>query len=245
MADGEVLKALKFAVDNGLIGEQPMDNKPEGAPGSSQSNIIRVNDRFLREITADAIQALQNVNDPPSVFQRGTELVRMIDASLGAEQIVPAALKGLLDRSADFVKVKIDKVSGEEIHLPARPPDDVVRDFLTQQRLPFPILKGFASTPVYLSAGRLLDRDGYDPDSGIYLRLKGLDQLTSVMPLEEARALLVDELLVDFPFADESSMAHAIAALLLAFLRELILGLRRCTSLMHRPEVPAKGSSRI
>lgn len=240
MADGEVLKALKFAIDNGLMGEQDMDNKPEGSPVPAQSNIIRVNDRFLRDITADAIQALQNANDPPSVFQRGTELVRMIDASLGAEQIVPAALKGLLDRSADFVKVKIDQESGEEIHLPARPPDDVVRDILTQQHLPFPVLRSFASTPVFLSGGRLLERNGYDPDSGIYLRLKGLDGLTSDMPLEEARTLLLDELLVDFPFADESSMAHAISALLLAFLRELISG----PAPMHLIDAPTRGTGK-
>jgi len=51
-----------------------------------------------------------------------------------------------------------------------------------------------------------------------------------------ARALLVDELLVDFPFVKESDRAHAVAAILLPFLRRMIGGLAP----IHLIEAPTK-----
>jgi len=39
-----------------------------------------------------------------------------------------------------------------------------------------------------------------------------------------ARALLIDDLLVDFPFVDDSDRAHAIAAIILPFIRRMIDG---------------------
>jgi hypothetical protein len=149
------------------------------------------------------------------------------------------ALKGVLDRCADFVKVKKGEL-GEDVLVPARPPDDVVKDILSQQGLPFPALKGFASTPIFLSGGRLLTCDGYDPESGIYVSLDGLEDLKWDMPLKEAKDLLLSKLLVDFPFADEASKAHAIATLLLPFLRQMITG----PTPLHLFDAPARGTGK-
>src|ERR1035441_9715031 len=55
-----------------------------------------------------------------------------------------------------------------------------------------------------------------------------------------ARALLVDELLVDFPFVRDSDRAHAVAAILLPFLRRMIAGLAP----IHLIEAPTQGSGK-
>jgi hypothetical protein len=195
---------------------------------------IQVNNRFLREISADAVQALIGTNNPPRLFTRGTALVRLSETGLAADKINVPTLRGILDRAADFVRVKD---TGE---IPDRPPDDVVRDILSQQNLPFPQLTGFASTPMFLSGGRFLAARGYDADSGLYLNLDGLDGVHSDMPLERAKALLLGHLLVDFPFADEGSRAHAVAAMLEPFLRQLIKG----PTPLYLMDAPSRGTGK-
>jgi hypothetical protein len=206
----------------------------------SKRTAIQVNARFLRDIAADAIQALTGANDPPRLFVRGTSLVRLAETGLAADPINVPALKGVLDRCADFVKVKKGEVGAADVLVLARPPDDVVKDILSQQGLPFPALKGFASTPIFLPGGRLLARDGYDPDSGIYMSLEGLQDLERDMPLEAAKDFLLQELLVDFPFVDEASQAHALAALLQPFLRQMISG----PTPLYLFDAPARGTGK-
>jgi hypothetical protein len=213
-----------------------------GPPHSAapKRTTIQVNNRFPRDIAADAIEALGKSNNPPRLFGQGTELVRLAETGLAADTINAPALKGILDRCADFVKAKKGEVGEDDVLVPARPPDDVVKDILSQQRLPFPALKGFASTPVFLPGGRLLACDGYDPGSGIYMSLEGLQDLRWDMPLEEAKNLLLNELLVDFPFVDEASKAHALAALLFPFLRQMITG----PTPIHLVDAPARGTGK-
>src|SRR6185503_8574201 len=55
-----------------------------------------------------------------------------------------------------------------------------------------------------------------------------------------ARALLLDDLLVDFPFAAQSDRAHAVATLVLPFVRRMVSG---CTPL-HLIEAPTPGTGK-
>jgi hypothetical protein len=58
--------------------------------------------------------------------------------------------------------------------------------------------------------------------------------------LSAARHLLLHDLLLDFPFACESDRAHVVAALLLQFVRDLILG----TTPIHLVESPTPGTGK-
>jgi hypothetical protein len=58
--------------------------------------------------------------------------------------------------------------------------------------------------------------------------------------LQAAKKLLLDELLGDFPFASSADLAHALAALLLPFVRRMIEG---CTP-VHLIEAPTPGSGK-
>ena len=58
--------------------------------------------------------------------------------------------------------------------------------------------------------------------------------------VDAARELLLDDLLVDFPFATESDRAHAIAALLLPFVRRMIDG----PTPLHLIESPSPGTGK-
>ena len=76
--------------------------------------------------------------------------------------------------------------------------------------------------PVFLQDGRLLATNGYDADSGYFVHLSGLDEIRTDLSIGDSRRLLLDELLVDFPFVDDASRAHAVALLLEPFVRSLI-----------------------
>jgi hypothetical protein len=199
--------------------------KQDGTPVSpSRHPLVQVNGRFLRDIVTDALAALASANDPPTRFVRGSELVRMPPDAAHATPLSVAALRVLLDHAADFMEVHWDEDEGET-KIPARPPRDVCESILAiPPHHAFPRLVSIRSVPVILPAGRLLATQGYDQDSGILLRLHGLDGARDNMPSEEAKAWLFHELLGDFPFADEASRAHSMALLLEPFVRPIIQG---------------------
>lgn len=190
--------------------------------GDGQRPRIEVEGRFLRDITRDALAALEQANDPPWLFQRGRALVRVESGGLAAEALDATALKGILDRAADFVAVRETKAG--LVEHPRRPPADLAPDILTLPSWPFPTLRGLSAAPVFLPGGRLLASDGYDAESGMLLRLGNLAGLRGEMAPAEALRWLRTELLGDFPFADEASAAHALAAVLQPFVRPLIDG---------------------
>ena len=94
-----------------------------------------------------------------------------------------------------------------------------------------PVLVGIVNTPVFGRNGRLLTTPGYHPDARLlYCPAPGFEvprDCASAHRRNEvaaARALICDDLLGDFPFVSPSEQAHAVALLLLGFLRSMIDG---------------------
>jgi hypothetical protein len=185
---------------------------------------VQVNERFLRDIMRDAVDALAAVNEPPTLFMRGSALVRVPPAEAHAEPLSLAALRVFLDHAADFVSVHVAE-DEDEVTIPARPPHDVCESILAvPPRSAFPRLASIRSAPVMLPDRRVLATEGYDRDSGLLLRLQGLEDIRTDMPVQEATRWLFTELLGDFPFADKASQAHALALVLEPFVRPAIHG---------------------
>ena len=199
---------------------------------------ILISGRFMREVTEDALGALNAANFPePFLFRRGSVPVRLVstDDLAVAEPLTVPSLKGILDRAANFVRA--DHRGGVS---PARPPTDVLRDILALPNQPFPPLRGIHTAPTFLPGGDLLMANGYHEASGILLRLRNLSVLRRDMPVEEARSLLLDDVLVDFPFADDSSRAHAVAMVLQPMVLRLIGGLLP----LYLIDAPARGTGK-
>ena len=186
---------------------------------------IAVNDRHLREVTADSLDALLTANLPEvRFFTFGTTVARLRPGSpVEVESLSVTALKGELDRVADYVEFQFPGLKGD----PVWPPTDVVRDLLALPDLPLPRLRRIATTPVFgptPGGARLLATPGFDADSGVYLDLAALGLVDETMPAKEALDVLQIELLGDFPFADDASRAHALALVIQPFVRDLIDG---------------------
>jgi hypothetical protein len=219
---------------------------------------IQVNGRYLRDISSDALKALQDANDPPRLFVRGEALVRVTNntATLKAEPLTAVSLKGVLERTANFVKVEERAAKGEdgkalkdtdgktvveEAATPARVPNDLPPDLLTLQDLPFPKLEALAQTPVYAPSGGLVMTDGFDALTGFYLRLERLEGVRCDMRLDDARRLILEDCLGDFPFADpRAGRAHAVALILQPFVRNMIHG----ATPLYLIEAPTRGTGK-
>ena len=215
------------------------DDLPEPPPVSESGlPVIRTNGRFLRDISHDALKALVAANgDAPWLFVRGTTLARLRLDERGAfaEVLLVDSLRGVLDRAADFVSVADTAIK------PQRPPKDVVHDILALPSVPLPALESIAEAPLLLPSGELLVREGYDAESRVFLRLNGLaSKLRTDMTLKEALGWLVEDLLVDFPFADDASLAHALCLLLQPFVRLLIDG----PTPLFLIDAPARGTGK-
>ncbi len=209
---------------------------------------IVVNDRFMRDIAEDALAALEAANDPPFLFRRGGALVRVtLENSLRAEALGAVALKGVLDRVADFVKITERAVKDEEGKSeivrevkPARPPMDIAPDLLARPELPFPKLNALASTPVYARDGALIATEGFHAGSGVLLRLDDLEGVRTDLPAPEALELLTVDVLGDFPFTNDAGRAHALAMFLQPFVRDMIDG----PTPMYLIEAPTRGTGK-
>lgn len=203
---------------------------------------IMVNNRHTRNISADALAALQEANDPPRFFVRGFTPSRVVNGRV--EALSNASLKGELDRCADFVKVKAkatpDGGGSPSEATPTKVPYEVPADILSLPDLGLPKLEAIASVPVVLPGGVMLLENGYHEESGILLDLEGLEGIHSRYSDEEALKLL-DGVFADFPFAEpRAGRAHALALTLQPFIRPMVQG----PTPLYLIDAPARGTGK-
>jgi hypothetical protein len=229
-----------------LSGRSPQD-QVESAAALPR---IQVNNRQLRDVVADSWAAVHRANQPgaaifrntPYVFSRGEQLVYLADRdpTIEIEQMGEAAVFGLLARVADWHRVT-DETSVDVIPL-----KEAARDMLAYIDPTLPQLHAVIRTPVFGCDGSLIATPGYHPKDRVWVDADStlqLGQLSNTPTPEEirtARDLFCDEMLVDFPFTDLSDRAHAVAAILLPFVRRMIEG----PTPLHLIEAPSVGSGK-
>ena len=211
---------------------------------------IQINDRQLREIVSDAWAAVHRANEhgasiyphTPFLFHRAGKLVRLVVGESGPEidDMDEDAVFGLLARTADWHR------SGEESVVETSPPRDAARDMLAYPDLHLPTLEGVISTPVFGQKGELIMSEGYHQEDRVWLspdaslELQSIPENPTPEEITAARELFFDDLLIDFPFVDASDRAHAVAAMILPFIRRMVDG----PTPMHLIEAPTMGSGK-
>ena len=198
----------------------------EPPPEATLPEIV-VTDRHLRDITANALEALYRANRPERIFRRGGVLTRLSVDEKGSpftETLNESALRGYLARSCNFVRVR---AKGEKIATP--PPLDVVRDIDSLGDWQFPPLLGITEAPVIRTDGTVMTKPGYDNATNLYYwpSPKLSVPLIQDKPTDSDLKVAIDlalEPLADFPFDSEASKANAIATMLTPVLRPLVDG---------------------
>lgn len=198
--------------------------RADGLPG------IRTNDRHLRDVVADALEALSQANAVPSLFVHGGALARITINELGKPRIETVgenSLRGQLARAANFYAER--ERNGVVEFTAVHPPMEVVRDILALGAWTFPTLTSVVETPTLRPDGSIITDPGYDRTTGtFYCPARGLDvghipERPTRDELTAALALL-REPIAEFPYADGASEANVLALVLTPICRPAIRG---------------------
>ena len=129
--------------------------------------------------------------------------------------------------------------------VPAHPPTPLVKSVLATPDPGLPVLVGIVNTPVFGRNGKLLTDARLSSGCQAALfpgaRLRGAARSRSAHRPNRSRQrgrCICDDLLGDFPFVSPSEHAHAVALLLLGFLRSMIDG----PTPLHLIEKPTPGT---
>jgi hypothetical protein len=207
---------------------------------------IIVNNRQFRDVAAAAWSALHASNNPPSLFVRMGGLVRVAENWVEdrlvrqIESVSEMALYDRLSRIADWVR------EGEDSTTSVSPSKDVVRVMEAVPSVQLPPLSALAEGPVFARDGSLIASPGYHREAALWLDLPedfdigDIPDAPTPSDIAWARSLFLDDLLVDYPFVAPSDRAHAVAAVILPFVRRLIPG----RTPIHLVEAPTEGSGK-
>ena len=168
---------------------------------------IQITGRHSSDVVRDMRHAVHQANDPPTLYRRGTEILRVSegrDDRLRLEAVSEAFLDYFTSESAAFVD---DRYKPREFSI----------RYLNRMRelLELPELRGITRVPVLKSDGTIHDIPGYDSETQlIYQPADDSAPRVSDSPTEndvrEALRLL-EQAWIDHPFADEASRANTLA----------------------------------
>jgi len=131
--------------------------------------------------------------------------------------------------------VSVDRLRASLVELvewtvTAGPPLDLVKSMVACPDPGLPKLRGIVEAPVFLADGTILSTPGYHAPSRLFYQ-PGAEFILPTVPttpteaeVVAARTLILEDLLPDFPFATAAERAHAVALLLLPFVRAMING---------------------
>ena len=203
--------------------------------------MLRADNGDLAKLSDECWSVLYGANDPPWLFRfsmRMTWIDTNDEAQPKPQFVTEDRLKFILARQIDWRK------EGKEALIPAHPPGSVIKDILATPNTRLPVLGGIVATPVFGPEGKLIATPGYHA----LARLMYAPHKAFVLPpipakptaadTKAARELLLDDLLGDFPFTGDAERAHALALLLLPFMRPMIDG----PTPVHLIEKPSAGT---
>ncbi len=188
---------------------------------------IDAGDHDLARVSEQAWAALQQANVPPRLFRFGGVPVRVEgnedDAVPVAQTLNEDRMSHELARSADWFKI----TSRGDVN-PASPPVRVIKDMLAAPSYPLEPLVSIVQTPVFAPDGSLQLTPGYHKAGRtFYAPIPGfsIPRISTTPTTEEiarAKALILDDLLGEFPFISEAERANTAALFLDPYIRNLI-----------------------
>ena len=175
------------------------------------------------EVVDDAKEALHDWNDPPVLFQRGTEPVQIATDDQGRpviRELPDAVMDDCLDRAADFYRSTENK-GAVRADLSKRYVDRIM------ETINLPPLNSIVEVPVLREDGSILDEPGYDESSRLYyqpdedLTVPEIPREPTEEQIKTAKAAIWEPL-QDFPFVDQASRANALALMLTPIVRPFL-----------------------
>ena len=206
-------------------GREAMDDENLSRPK------IRVNGRYLREVTDDTLEAIRLANDPAEMFIRSGALVRVVEDENSTPIIQNMDMNHVKERAdhvADFVRVA--KQGDNWIKTKVNPPEVAIKNLMARASLPFPPLEAVVESPILRPDGSICAAPGYDPKTRLYYRpAPGFEcpEIPEKPAREDVRSALdlINEAVGEFPYSDRASAANTLALLITMLIRPAIPGL--------------------
>ena len=210
-------------------------------PTRPKARAVVVTNQQLREAAIEASTALVEQQEELGLYAQDRQVVRAaqredglsIEALSRTRFLLVAS--GVIDWMAEsHGKLHDTRPSGQLV--------GVVREAAAEA---LPQLEAIVSGPFYAPDGVLIDTPGYHPSERAILDLPTAwaaapPQRPTTAEVRDARRLIIEDLLADFPFEAEADRAHAIAAFLLPFVRRMIEG----PTPLHLFEAPEPGTGK-
>lgn len=199
---------------------------------SQAKQVIRYAPGGIEKATEELETALQG-----TVFQncgRLANIIRLpekrtygkIEFEKSTPVINPLDIDSLTTLALKFASwEKLD--SRTKAYIPANPPKPVIGNLASSKGFwSFPPLEGLVTCPIIRFDGTVLDKSGYDEETGLYAvfsqeQFKGLSENPDYSMAEESHGILLDAL-SEFPFRTEIDRAVALAAILTTAIRQSI-----------------------
>lgn len=204
--------------------------------------VMRADEGDLAQASDRAWSLLFASNRKPWLFRAGGIPSWVIPDDEGRPMAVAVSEERLRHMLAKLAHWRRLSRNGDLV--PAPPPTALVKTLLATPDPDPPVLAGIVTTPVFGRNGTLLTEPGYHPDARLlYQAMPGfavphIPDCPTPEQIGAARMLLIDDMLGDFPFTSHAERAHAIALLLLGFLRAMIDG----PTPLHLIEKPSPGT---
>jgi Primase C terminal 2 (PriCT-2) len=206
-----------------------------GIPGI---RTVVINNAQLRTKAASLWAGVHTNNHPRRLFSFNRQIARIKEENAQVELLDVNIAKYEFARLVNWMQ---EGKNDWGTHVD--PSLNVIGDALSTHKPPLPELTQVVSIPIVTSEGRLIAKPGYDTESGVFYAaepgcLPKINSDASKDDALEALKWLEEEILVDFPFADEASKAAAISIAILPFVRQLING----QTPLYLLEKPAAGT---
>lgn len=236
--DLEDLIADPPAGTGGTGGEPPKggSDQPAGPPGGPQPAAIDISDEpaaitgITTAIRADAL---------PDCYVRNGNLVQIVNVSGDALADQPNALtQAVVDVTAESLRrllaehaqtYRLKHVKDGAVRVPSLPTVATAKSVLsaTYWADVRPLIN-IVAAPVMRPDGTILQDEGYDPATRLYyspsIDIPRIPDVPDVVDVRNARALILDQVLGDFPWADDASRANFVALFISPLLRPYIGG---------------------
>jgi putative DNA primase/helicase len=200
----------------------------------------------LALMTDAAREALVTANDPPVTFRHMEHLTRIGEDDDGRPVIRALRQAGLMHRLADAARwVKLTR-DGEdrEAHPPAIAAAALLE--MADGLAEIPVVSQVAMMPFFAPDGSLVSKPGYSAAARVWyepvpgVTIPAVPEHPSDAEKARAGGLLLGDLLADFPFAGKADRSHALAFLLLPFIRPMISG----PTPLHVIDAPVAGTGK-
>ena len=241
-AVAEVIAAAERVVEAETV-LQTGQHRPLNYQGAGDTlPTLRADEGDLSRANEQVWSLLMASNRTPWLFRFAGQPTWVVPDDEGrpvASALNEERLRHMLARLARWVRLN---AKGELV--PAPPPVAVVKSVLATPDPALPVLTGIVNTPVFGRGGTLITTPGYHPDARLLyapapgFTVPAIPYRPSAAEIAAARTLICEDLLGDFPFTGEAERAHAVALLLLGFLRGMIDG----PTPLHLIEKPTPGT---